>query len=314
MSNEPISVIFQILLTMKKNALLTIALLLPVFLFSQKPFAPLGAKWGGHVQCSPTFFPCPPNYPYYYDFEVTEDTIIQGKYCTLIKDLDWASQNQRTIIHQDSHQIYRYDRVAEDFKLVLDFSKDVGESWEIEAPPFWASNDTFTITVIEKDSTFRRVSISSGGSPILSDLPLYEGFGGLLHNKRLLISNRHFIIADPIIWDELTCYIDPDEGLLYGNASGCEPVSTEYQELENAAFIVYPNPASTNILLEHPSLKEVAHWNLSDALGRNVLSQSLLPASNKATMLVENLVDGIYFWNVALKGKIVSSGKIVVRH
>lgn len=83
---------------MKKNALLTIALFLPVFLLCQKPFAPLGARWGGTVQCSPAYWPCPPDYPYYYTFEVTEDTVIQGKYCTLIYDRDWGFGNEKTIL------------------------------------------------------------------------------------------------------------------------------------------------------------------------------------------------------------------------
>ena len=121
---------------MKKRAILAVTLFLPVFLLCQKPFAPLGAKWGGVVQCLPTFWPCPPSYPYNYSFEVTEDTVIQGKYCTLIYDRDWNFENEKTIIHQDGHQIYRYDRQAEDFKLVLDFSKDVGESWQIEVPDY----------------------------------------------------------------------------------------------------------------------------------------------------------------------------------
>ncbi len=297
---------------MKKNAILTVILFLPVFLFCQKPFAPLGAKWGGIVQCSPTFWPCPPSYPLYYTFEVTEDTVIQGKYCTLIYDRDWGLGNEKTIIHQDGHQIYRYDRQAEDFKLVLDFSKDVGESWQIEVPDSWAGTDTFTINVTEKDGAFRRVSIS-GDSPLFTDLPLYEGFGGLAHNKRLLIGFEFFIIVDPIIWDELTCYIDPVEGLLFGNALGCEPTSTAIRELEKAVFTVSPNPASTHIVLNwNYTLAKAAEWSLGDVLGRTIKSQALTPNTERQSMPVENLANGIYFWNVQSEGKIIGAGKVMV--
>lgn len=299
---------------MKNKLTLTVAFLAPFFLFSQKPFAPLGAQWGGVVQCSPTFWPCPPFYPYYYNFEVTEDTVIQGKYCTLINERDWDWDNgyEGFIVHQDGHQIYRYDRAAEDFKLVLDFSKEVGESWQIEVPDYWAGTDTFTITVTEKNGDFRKVSIGADWQ-LFTDLPLYEGFGGLAYNKRLLVGDELFITVDPIIWDELTCYIDPVEGLLYGSASGCEMTSTSNPELEKVKFGLYPNPASSHILLEcnHPLIK-AAEWNLSDALGQIVKSRSLLPGTESNSILIENLPNGIYFWKVQSEGRIIGAGKVIV--
>ncbi len=299
---------------MKKNTILIALLFIPVFLFCQKPFAPLGAKWGGIVQCSPTFWPCPPDYPYYYAYEVTEDTVIQGKYCTLIRDRDWnwEFQNEKTIIHQDGYQIYRYDRLDEDFKLVLDFSKDVGESWQIEVPEEWAGTDTFTITVTEKVDDFRQVSVS-GDAPLFTDLPLYEGYGGLAHNKRLLLGFEFFIIVDPIIWDELTCYIDPDEGLLFGNATGCEPTSTTDRKSEKVIFNVYPNPASTFIELEcNFPLTKPTEWSLSNTLGQIIKSQALTPNTRPQSMLIENLANGIYFWKVHSEGKIIGTGEVMV--
>lgn len=297
---------------MKKNALLTIALFLPLFLLCQKPFAPLGAKWGGAVLCSPDFWPCPPDYPYYYAFEVTEDTVIQSKYCTLINDRDWSFGNEKTIIHQEGHQIYRYDRHTEDFKLALDFSKGVGESWQVEVPHYWAGTDTLTVTVTEKDGTLRRVSVG-GDYPLFSDLTLYEGFGGLAQNKRLLLGDALFITADPTIWDELTCYIDPVEGLLYGSASGCEPANAATKESEKAGFQVYPNPASGYIVLDCSfPLTKSAEWHLSNALGQVVKSQALAPNTERQSMLIGNLANGIFFWKVESEGKIIGTGKVIV--
>ena len=299
-------------ISMKKESILAVVLLVPFFLFCQKPFAPLGAKWGGLRQCSPTFWPCPPDYPYYHTFEVTEDTVIQGKYCTFIddQDWDWDFGDENSIIHQDGHQIYRYDRASKEFKLVLDFSKDIGESWQVEAP-YWGY-DTLTITVIEKDGDYRKVAIS-GNSPIFSGLPLYEGFGGLVQNKRLLLGYELFIIADPIVWDELTCYIDPVEGLLYGSASGCELSSTSIRDIDKSEFVVYPNPASTQIFLDcNYPLTKATEWSLSDALGQEVESQSLAPGTALNSMTIDKLAKGIYFWKVQTQSEIIGIGKIIV--
>lgn len=293
---------------MKKNALLAVAMLLPFFLFCQTPFLPLGAKWGGVVQCVPTWAQCGPGYPHYYTFEVTEDTVIQGKYCTLVKEQDWFTLDEKTIVHQDGHQIYRYDRETGEFKLALDFSKEVGESWQIEVPDFWYASGIFTITVAEKDGPYRRVLIND-----VLDLPLYEGFGGIVFNKRLLLGLEFFIFIDPMIWDELTCYIDPVEGLLFGNAVGCQPTHTSNPSVEKAGFVVYPNPASMHIILDckYPPAK-AAEWSLSDVWGRVVKRQQLAPGTGPITMWIDNLPGGLYFWSVYSEGIVTGVGKVVV--
>lgn len=303
---------------LKRNTILILTLFLPLILFCQKPFAPLGAKWGGVVDCTPCTWSCPPGYPYYYIFEVTEDTIIQDKYCTLINDPDWNFWNEQSIVHQDGHQIYRYDRATEEFKLVLDFSKEVGESWQIEVPDFWANTDTLTITVLEKVEAFRQVSINgiydNGEYPLFSCLDIHEGFGGFEKNLRLLLGDELFIITDPYIWDELTCYINPVEGLLYGNASACELTNTTaIQDLEKVSFNVYPNPASTHIILdyEYPYTKSI-EWSLSDIWGQKVKSEILTSSIGQQYILIEGLANGVYFWSVQAEAKIIDKGTVVV--
>lgn len=299
---------------MKKNSLLALALLVPVFLCCQMPFLPLGARWGDLVQCSPTSYPCTNWYPFNYNVEVTEDTIIQGKYCTVIPENDWgldgAFYYENFIVHQDGQQIYRYDRVADDFKLVLDFSKEVGESWQIQVPEFWG--DTFTITVTQKDGAYRTVSVNGTFGSLL-DLQIHEAFGGLADNTRMLISGRFFIHAEPYIWDELTCYIDPVQGLLYGDELGCELTHTTNSESEKDEFILYPNPASNHVVLDYNfPLSQAAEWSLSDALGQTVKKQPLRPGHASNSMLIDNLASGIYFWKILSEGKIIGTGKIIV--
>jgi hypothetical protein len=299
---------------MKSAAYFFLSAMLPVLLYCQKPFTPLGAKWGGTTHCSPTFWPCPPEYPWYHNFTVTEDTIIQGKYCTLINENDWWSDNFNnypTIVHQDSQRIYRYDRDDETFKLVLDFSKEVGESWQIETPAFWTGADTLTITVQERSDDYRLISIEGGWSGFT--LPLYEGFGGVIHNKRLLLGPEFYIIVDPIIWDELTCYIDPTEGLLFGNATGCTPNSISNKEWDNEAFVVYPNPASGHIVLRwsQPFTRPL-EWSLGNVFGQIIEKQTLASASQQQSMEIGNLPGGIYFWTVRSDGVILDAGTIRV--
>lgn len=295
-------------------------LILPFFISSallgQVPFCALGAEWGGYVQCSPAWFPCAPGYPFSYTAKVTEDTIIQGKYCTIIPEQDWWATSgplPNLIVHQDGHQIYRYDRDSADFKLVMDFEKNVGESWQIEVPKFWTGNDidTLTVTVTEKDGPLRRVNINEWVDNIL----LYEGFGGVNPNCRMFISPSFFYVSDPFVWDELTCYSDPVEGLLYGSSTGCMPTSTSGSKLKETAFRVFPNPASTQInIAGSPPLhaSETTEWILVDAAGKEVQRELLSSGSTESIVRLDDLPEGIYFWKIMVKHQSVETGKLLI--
>ncbi len=278
------------------------------------PFAPLGAKWGGRIDCTPTWASCgPESYPYDYTFEVTEDTVIQGKYCTLTND-GWDIGFSTTIVHQDGHKIYRYDREEEVFKLVLDFSKEVGESWQVELPQSFLYGESLTITVLEREGPMRKVSlISSYGSWGLAELPLYEGFGGVEYNYRLLIGFMFFIHTDPIFSDDLICYIDPQEGLLYGSASGCDQNTSTTQWPSETALTIYPNPASTQITLQWDGrLGQYAEWHLIDPIGRLAKRQILPGNGRQQSIQVDHLPRGLYFWRLWSKGQLMRTGKLVL--
>jgi len=154
----------------------------------------------------------------------------------------------------------------------------------------------------------------TGNDLIYSELPLYEGFGGVEDNLRLLVGFELFIIDDPIIWDELTCYTDPEEGFLYGNASGCEQTNATDEELKGLELMVYPNPASNYILLDYQSyLSTKAEWSLYDAFGQLVERTVLTSGTEPQSISVKSLAKGIYFWKMNSNDKILGTGSVVLR-
>lgn len=299
---------------LRKSIAGVVLLFFCIELFSQTPFTPVGSRWGGTVHCAPTFFPCPPSYPIDYERVVTEDTIIQGKYCVLIPEHNWEDWSHYTAIHQDSNLIYRHDPVADTFKLLFDFSKDVGESWEMPIPS-WMSiygSNTYTVKVDEKLGTYRLVSIYESGNIVFEGLPLYEGFGGVINDHRLLIGDDFFLVADPIIWWVLNCYMDPDLGVLYGTESYCFVPTTE-EHGEQYAFTIYPNPATSyfEIFWNNP-LPKKAELFLFDSFGRPAMKESLPSGTIRHTVSLDDLNSGIYFWKVKIDGKFTPGGKVVV--
>ena len=94
---------------------------------------------------------------------------------------------------------------------------------------------------------------------------------------------------------------------------GCEPTNTSNPEFEKVEFVLYPNPASTHIVLGcHYPLPKAAEWSLSDALGRVVKRRLLAPGAMPNTMWIENLPGGFYFWNVRSEGSVIGTGKVMV--
>jgi hypothetical protein len=247
---------------------------------------------------------------------VTEDTILQGKYCTIIPEQDWWATSAtlpNLIVHQDEHQIYRYDRDSAVFKLVIDFEKNVGESWQIEVPKYWTGNysDTLNVTVVEKEGALRRVNIDEWVDNIL----LYEGFGGVNPNCRMFISPSFFYVSDPFVWDELTCYSDPVEGLLYGSSTGCMPTSTFGSKPEEAHFRVFPNPASTQINIAGSTpipADRSTEWILLDAVGKEVRREHLRAGSIETRFKLDDLPGGIYFWKIMVKYELIDTGKLLI--
>lgn len=301
-----------------KARLFFIVLALPVVLPAQVPFAPVGAEWGHFIQCAPANFPCAPGYPIYFTAAVVSDTIIQGKYCTIVPEGDWGvtssiSELPDFIVHQDGHQIYRYDREAEVFKLVLDFAKEVGESWQMEVPRMRTGleTDTLVLTVVEKSGTRRLINVNS-----TYYFDLYEGFGSIVPNRRLAFSPSWFYISHPFVWDELTCYTDPAEGLLYEGPMGCVPSHSVQVPSEPLEFRVYPNPANAEAILVYSKplpAGRPAHLVLSGLSGHVVLKKPLWPSSaQESSFSVWELPEGLYFWQVLSDGVQVGAGQLIV--
>ncbi len=296
---------------MKRFSTVFIALSFPIFSFSQLAFMPVGAVYISERSCPNGGGP-PPTY---YSFQVTEDTIIQGKYCTRLSDGAWtdsSNPDDRTYVHQNGHEIYRYDIGSQEFKLVLDFSKQVGESWEVEVDEDYYGNDTLTVTVTEVLGMCREVSVEGGFSSVGS-LPICEGFGGL-RNSRLLMTPLWFIFTDPACSERVICYQDPVEGVIFGSGQQCTTAAKEEGD-EQPGLAIYPNPASDLINCKVPATSPGRATSLRIVDFQGKLVEALPVSQFTAEMFtfpVHDWPSGMYFLQLLEDGAVKSSARFVV--
>ena len=294
---------------MKKISTIFIALCFPIFSFSQLAFLPVGAIYTYVVSCSGG----PP--PTYYSFQVTEDTTIQGKYCTRLQDYEWLNNGNtdgRTYVHQDGQKVYRFDGSNQEFKLVLDFSKQVGESWKVEVDEGFFGTDTLTITVTEVLGIYREVSVV-GGLLDLGSVPIWEGFGGE-YNSRLLVTALWVIQADPSCSEMVTCYQDPEAGVVYGSGQECTTATIDGKN-ERPILTIYPNPASNYIHcgVSVPSPTNGASLRILDFQGRLVKASEVSPFSAEIfTFPVHDCPAGMYFLQYSEDGIVKGTQKFIV--
>jgi len=80
--------------------------------------------------------------------------------------------------------------------------------------------------------------------------------------------------------------------------------------VEKSQVRVYPNPASNLVWIEMESDNHQGMLKLYDASGRKVTQQVL--RKNKAPLNLENLSEGVYYWNLLMDGN-TAIGKLVIQ-
>ncbi len=215
-----------------------LALFLYFTAICQLPFAPLGAVWGFHYECATN-----PVMQSDYNFTVTEDTVIQGKYCTRLRDDEWVcAPGAPTYVHYEDGKVYLYDVEQEEFQLIIDYTKQVDESWRIKLCPFFET-DSATVQVLISDGYYRKVYITGDTGWLDHDYELYEGVGAV-KGYPLLFNSDDFISHEPPCWTHTTCYLDPDLGILFGGINGSCFVSSDEPFHPASTYLnLFPNPA-----------------------------------------------------------------------
>jgi hypothetical protein len=285
---------------------------------SQIPFAPLGTYY-----CHQTY--CPPDYKYPFGFTVTEDTIIQGKYCTKIKEEIGISCDKDPYVHQDGYQVFVYDQALDTFHLVFDFSKKQGESWRIRLCPEWdfiEGVDSATVLVdnVTQTSVGNQPGVKMEIDLIFDSinwtipLVIYEGIGGTGRTGSNILMLDDFLIAVDC-GTKLYCFqTGGNPSVEYFDYPPCPCTMVPTDELINANnyFEIFPNPANAPIKLKYslPEKIKNAKFITSDIYGK---THQIINIENKEGNITLNKLNaGQYFISLTIEEEIISTKRLIV--
>lgn len=160
-----------------------------LFAQSDLGFAPIGAKWYYTI---PAFFFLDP--VTYVKYEVTDDTIINGKLASVVHrthGFDVSNLTNPFFLHYDSNRVFWYNNYSGTFNLLYDFNAEAGESWTVRLPcdtiqsPGQIS-DSIHLSVLSTDSiivngtSLKKLMVQIPGSGSITLIEkigmLYEGY------------------------------------------------------------------------------------------------------------------------------------------
>ncbi|GJM34013.1 MAG: hypothetical protein DHS20C18_30140 [Saprospiraceae bacterium] len=288
---------------MKKLISLLIAISCTCIGYSQLDFAPLGAKWYTRSHC-----PAIPQTSY-AQFTVTEDSIIQSKYCTLIHTWScFANFHGDIYVHQDGYEVFIFNEYDQEFQLIYDFSKQVGESWKVKVCTAAYATDTLIVIINEVDGIHRRAKILHSDSTVLyNNIRFGEGYGTEFSSGKLLLPEP--INSKPPCTDELLCYEDPVEGLIYSIGS-CVNTDTKQPDLPDVALTIFPNPAQQESTLQYElPIGVQGEVFIFDRSGKRLSQLSLSLSSG--SLILPAYPAGLYFVTLFVDGRMVLSRRFI---
>ncbi len=100
----------------------------------------------------------------------------------------------------------------------------------------------------------------------------------------------------------------------FGNLAWCLNVSNEDDILQNGQFVVYPNPASSEVGLSYQlpaniHAAEVSLWSLN---GKRMTRESLTGSSGNIQLNTESLSSGVYLLQISEGNAVFSNQKLII--
>ncbi len=286
---------------MKKSIILIVWLFLFFNAIGQIPFAPLGAKY---------FFKS--NLPiFYFEYEITKDTLLLGKTSTVIDFMTGPGCNgfgQKYFVYQDEEKVFVYDEESDNFQMIYDFDLPIDSSYRVNVcQDFWGS-DSITVIVTGYDNDYQFLEIKP-------DNPIWSQFSEIKIGVGHTLSTLLLLAPWTDSWSTLLCYETPTTGIIHINGNYCGPDVTIEKNKNGSELQVnlYPNPTNLyfNLTFNQPFMKPT-NLGLYNVAGQKVKQWDVNIGQLLQTFSLEDLPNGLYFWKLKDEQNLIGSGKLII--
>lgn len=266
-------------------------------------WAPLGAKWTyevGHM-FSPRLN--------YREWQVMGDTIINGQTCRVIQRFGSNVDDDLSdlmITYEDSNRVYWW--VGNQFSLLYDFNKQVGQGWVLRV-----NNCNINVQVLTTgfDTINGRILKYMTLSPISAFIgKVVQGIGGLYRPAPFHYISCQIMTPCNTSYRGLRCYEDSIIG--YHNfqiAPSCQyVVSVDVKEHNPLGVSVFPNPTRGDLQVNIEK-SDFVEYQITNSNGVLIQRGELNMPNNQINL--GNCVPGVYFLSLQ-SGDVVQKCKLLI--
>ena len=281
--------------------LLISGILLSRTLVAQEWF-PLGASW--YYNQIILF-----NGESYRYFEVTGETVIQGKNCKIITgSCSCGVSGYGGYVYEEDDKVFTFDSDAGTFKLLYDFNLVVGDTLKLETYASSGEDALFlidSITFIQLDTLQLRVQH-------LTQLSLFVGLGNKIIER---IGSDVCMYPQSTVCDPSTgglrCYEDAELGLINFQSPErpCDYITSAVPEMEEKEIKIFPNPSTGILHIE--SDKSIEKIELFNSVFNPCYTLNNPDLSN-AEINLESLPLGVYILRISTHNKSVFFKRIIL--
>jgi hypothetical protein len=279
------------------------------FASAQQPFAPVGTKWYYGLRGPYGFYG---NVQDYMLIEVTGETIIDGKPCSILSDVKETMfcyrHSDPTYAYQSNDTVFFYNDEDGSFYPVYIWNAEAGDSWQTLFDITVTVDSVKTETIFGQQATKQYVTYSYSVEEFdyFVDYPgeVITNIGDLFYLYAFSIVLRTPTCEDyEFVYLGIRCYVHPVLGTHSFQDVACDyyHITSAITELELEHLIVTPD----FVQLPEISAKEVIIYN---ANGQRILTA--FPNSDRK-ITINNLNKGVYLIRAILKNNNIKTFKFV---
>jgi len=281
-----------------------------VYILTENPFEPLlpdESEWYYEIQNDNGDIT-------YQHLEYAADTTIGNERPKIIVrsnthyNREEISEVTHEYVYESDGKVYWWNKDLEEFTVLYDLTAQAGDEWEIKVGYESLTMHVDSVDYINYDNQlFRMLHVSDADNLFSGDIVCGVGHLTSFFPERLMTCGKGYRV------EGLRCYWVDNELIYKLGDEDCDAIYDEWhhgldEQTDNAAFVVYPNPANNVLFVEtcHGASLPAPTYRITNLMGQTLLHGNINAENQRID--ISMLPAGMYFITV---GK--TTQKFVVR-
>ena len=195
-------------------------------------------------------------------------------------------------IYEEFGKVYWWNKTLEEFTVLYDYAAETGNEWTIAV-----GNDSIVMHVDRVEQSeyegrmFKMLQVSDENGLFNGNIMCGIGHLTSFFPEKLMTRGKNYRV------EGIRCYWREGELVFKQGDRDCDEVYEQIHnglnEMDNAAFAVYPNPTDGVLFIRTHAVRPYKEYRITNLMGQTVLSGNLNAETQQID--VSNLPQGMYF-------------------